>query len=332
MMSVTWAMLIPMFLAIIVLLLIDNYKRRAAVQQNSRTTLWIIMALVGFPILLLGTLGGGWFVVSHVSTDPPPDIPPTTKTTSTAVSQLSTIPGLPVQQGNPSAETAEKGDDEYSQAVATKTVGMLRAMVRALGRALVEEEKSLAEKKGTAKPAAVAPVVAKPAWVNAVPCLVGDVYRMSISVGPYTSRAECDAQLPEALQKALGQYVEACLGDQTSEEVRLPSEELRQKVVKDVWQETRQYSVGPMIQLYALLEFDRPMKDRVLDAHRQALVDRRLQMVAIWASLGLSALAIMFGYFKTDLATGGTYRNRLRLIALTSHLGVVAVAAAVGYC
>ncbi len=331
MMSVTWAMLIPMFLAIIVLLLIDNYKRRATVQQNSRTTPWVIVALVVFPILFLGTLGGGWFVVSHISTDSQTDISPT-KTTSTTVPQLSAIPGLPAPQENPSGETAEKGDDEYSQAVATKTVGMLRAMVRALGRALVEEEKSLAEKKGTAKPATVAPVAAKPAWVNATPCLVGDVYRMSISVGPYTSRAECDAQLPEALQKALDQYVEACLGDQTSEEVRLPSEELRQKVVKDVWQETRQYSVGPMIQLYALLEFDRPMKDRVLDAHRQALVDRRLQMVAIWASLGLSALAIMFGYLKTDLATGGTYRNRLRLIALTILLGVVAVAAAVGYC
>lgn len=155
---------------------------------------------------------------------------------------------------------------------------------------------------------------------------------MSISVGPYTSRAECDAQLPDALQKALDQYVEACLGDQTFEEVRLPGEELWKKIVKNLWQETRQYSVGPMIQLHALLEFDREIKDRVLDVHRQAVINRRLQGIAVWTSLGLSVLAVMFGYLKTDLATGGAYRGRLRWAVLAALLGVVALAAVVGYC
>ena len=390
------AAIIPIFVAIIVLLLIDNYRRRAATHQKTDNPkfVWITLAYFGGILLFLGA---SWYMVTFVgtltNTAQPIDAHAPVEVAHAPVPQMSTVAELPVARETPPAEAAEKGDDEYSQAVASKTVGMLRAMVRALGRALVEEEKSLAEKKGEGKPvaspagkgngeeekkiaektakaltlalsqrergpdstfsskergpnSAISPgekgpesalvpkengQTARPAWVNAVPCLVGDAYRMSISVGPYTSRAECDAQLPDALQKALDQYVEACLGDQTFEEVRLPSEELRKKIVKNVWQETRQYSVGPMIQLHALLEFDREIKDRVLDVHRQAVVNRRLQGIAVWTSLGLSVLAVMFGYLKTDLATGGAYRGRLRWVVLVALLGVVALAAVVGY-
>jgi len=326
-MTVTWAMLIPVFLVILVFLLIDGRRRRVAGGQDLRTMPWIALACLGVAFLFLGVC---WVAVFHFGAVQQTDMP-VQKVAADAIPKLPTIAGLPAPRESIPTETAEKGDDEYSQAVASKTVGMLRAMVRALGRALVEEEKSLAEKKGGTKPTAMAPPVTKPAWVNASPCLMGDVYRMSVSVGPYTSRAECDAQLPDALQKALDHYVEACLGDQTSEEVRLPVEELRQKAVKGFWEETRQYSVGPMIQLHALLEFDREMKGRVLDTHRQAIVDRRLHLAAIWASLGLSVLGVMFGYLKTDLATGGAYRGRLRWLAFAAIAGVVALAATVGY-
>ena len=47
-----------------------------------------------------------------------------------------------------SADAVEKGEDALSQAAASRTVGILRAMVRVLGRVLAEEEQILAAKKG----------------------------------------------------------------------------------------------------------------------------------------------------------------------------------------
>ena len=82
---------------------------------------------------------------------------------------------------------------------------------------------------------------------------------MSIAVGPYTTRAECDAKLPDALQEALDQYAEVCLGGQVEGPVLLPPDQLRQ-LVKDRWEEVRQYSVGPMVRLHVLFGFDRKVR------------------------------------------------------------------------
>ena len=163
----------------------------------------------------------------------------------------------------------------------------------------------------------------RPAWVNAPPQLIGDAYQMSIAIGPYTTRAECDAKLPEALQEALGEYVNVCLGDQAVYDVRLPADDLRGQLVKAQWEEIRQLSVGPMIWLHVQLHFDRKIKDRILEAHRQAVIGRRLHVAATWSAIGLALLAVAFGYLKIDLTTGGVYRRRLRLAAVAAILGLV---------
>ena len=152
---------------------------------------------------------------------------------------------------------------------------------------------------------------------------------MSIAVGPYTTRAECDAKLPEALQEALDHYVNMSLGDQAVDDIRLPADYLREQLVKAQWEETRQLSVGPMTWLHVLLQFDRKIKDRILEEHRQAIIGRRLHVAATWSAIALALLTVAFGYLKIDLATGGVYRGRLRLAAAAAILGLVAVAVAV---
>ena len=196
-----------------------------------------------------------------------------------------------------------------------------------LGQALADEEQILAARSTTAAEAGPSPSSrprTRPAWVNAPPQLVGDAYQMSIAVGPYTTRAECDAKLPEALQEALGHYVDVCLGDQAVDDIRLPADYLRQQLVKAQWEETRQLSVGPMIWLHVLLQFDRKIKDRILEEHRQAIIGQRLHAAATWSAIGLALLTVAFGYLKIDLATGGVYRGRLRLAAAAAILGLVA--------
>lgn len=241
------------------------------------------------------------------------------------------------------ADAAAKREDEVSEAAASKAVSVLRAVARVLGRALAEEEKILAAKKDAAKPNAekadgdgTQSALSqgekernqRPAWVGAPAQLVGDAYQMTINIGPYTTRAECDAKLPEELQAALGRYVEACLGDQATRDISLPTDYLRQQLVKAEWQEVRPYSVGPMTQLHVLLQFDRKVKDRVLEAYRESAVADRLQAVAGWAAIALSLLTICFAYLKTDLTTGGLYRGRLRFAAGVAILGLVVVAVA----
>ena len=166
----------------------------------------------------------------------------------------------------------------------------------------------------------------RPAWIDVPPQVVGDAYQMSVVVGPYTTRQECDAKLPEALQEALDRYVETAIGPNAVRVTHLPIEELRHEMVIHQWEETRQYSVGPMIRLHVRLQFDARVKGRVLDAYRQAIVAQRLRSVATWAALGLTLLAVCFAYLKIDLATAGAHRNGLRWGAAAAILGLGALA------
>ena len=172
-----------------------------------------------------------------------------------------------------------------------------------------EEEirRSIAESPEAAGKPAVKPpttslapggTAARPAWVDAPPQLVDDVYQMAVVVGPYTTRQECDANLPEKIQEAVDQYVEVCLGPEEIDAVRLPAEYLRQQLVKDQWEEVRQHSIGPMTQLHVLLQFDRKVKDRVVEEHRQAVVAHRLWLTGAGLAAALGLLAAAFGYLK----------------------------------
>ncbi len=232
----------------------------------------------------------------------------------------------PASAAHAPAATAEKGEDEYSQAVASRSVGMLRAMVHALSRALAEEEKDLAAKKGTA-PAKTAMAKNAPAWVGSPERLVGDAYQMTAVVGPYTTRQECDAKLPEELQKAVNHYAAICLVDSSVANISLPMDFLRQNVVKGQWEEVRQHSVGPMTSLHTLLAFDSRVKDRIVEEHQRGVVAGRLWLAGVGLTACLLLLAVFYGYLRIDLASGGAHRNRLRFAAATAILGVVVAAA-----
>jgi hypothetical protein len=157
-----------------------------------------------------------------------------------------------------------------------------------------------AEAPVAAKPSK--PANSRPAWVDATPQLVGDAYQMSITVGPYTSRQECDVKLPEALQEAVDSYVETCLGGQPEERVVLPGASLEQ-LVKEKWEEVRQHTFGPttqlpMTNLHVLLQFDRKVKEQILEEHKNCVIARRLWTTGIVLAVGLAMLAAVYGFLK----------------------------------
>ena len=75
-------------------------------------------------------------------------------------------------------------------------------------------------------------------------------------------------------------------------------------------------SVGPMIQLHLLLEFDRAVQERIQKAAERAVIDRRLWRAGTVSAAVLGLLAVALAYLKADLATGGAHRRRLRFGAV----------------
>ncbi len=268
-------------------------------------------------------------------------------------------PKPPARSGEKVTPTAEKTEQQIAQEAADRAAAVVRATLCSLGRVMMDPEQALADGKGphpsplpkgegtiarNPSPLPINPrsvpsegtiaVSTRPEWVDASPHVlstsgsggVNDVYQMSISVGPYTSRAECEEKLPDELRRAVARYGELCLG-QTVAPVRLPPDALRQ-LIKAQWEETRQYSVGPMTHLHVLLQFDRQIKDRVLDEYRRAVVDGRLKKIGGFLVAGLTLVTVAFGYLKIDLATGGAYRGRLRIVAAVAVLTLIVAAVA----
>ncbi|HEY4761765.1 MAG TPA: hypothetical protein VIH42_14400, partial [Thermoguttaceae bacterium] len=93
------------------------------------------------------------------------------------------------------------------------------------------------------KAAQAHPSTERPDWVDKPPQLVGDEYQMCVASGPYLSRMECKAKIPDALQNALDQYMEIYPRHQSVDRIVLPPEKL-QHLLAEQWEETRQYTVG----------------------------------------------------------------------------------------
>lgn len=147
------------------------------------------------------------------------------------------------------------------------------------------------------------------------------MYQEAITVGPYTTPLECEANLPDAVREAVEQYVELSVGPQAARGARWFDDRSCRELIKDRWEEVRQSSVGPMTQLHLLLRFDQKIRDHIFKA---GVVGQRLWLIAVGLTGGLGLLAVAFGYLKIDGRTGGAYRGRLSLAAAFAILGLIA--------
>lgn len=174
------------------------------------------------------------------------------------------------------------------------------------------------------KAAITAAAADRPDWVEAASSKVGAAYQMTVKVGPYETRVECDRDLPAHLQAAVDRYAAAYLGHDTDGKVRLPLDYLQGKTVKAEWEEPTKVLITPkekppeyvpMILLHVLLEFDHEANARIQDQWDKVIVNDRLLGVGGLTAAVLLLLSAVYGYLKIDLATGGKYRGRLRLAA-----------------
>lgn len=190
------------------------------------------------------------------------------------------------------------------------------------------------------KPAAQGkPSSPPPAWVGAGPQQTADGYQISIVVGPYTKRSECDAAMPAELQTAVALYIADYLGSKAARRVRLAPVYIRQNVVQQEWEEAVENPLdpkvrvllepeekGPLTQVHLRLLFDRRVNDRIDQQWKQAIVSERLWYVGTGMAALLAVLSVVFAGLKIDQSTDGTCRGRLCFAAAATILAVAGVA------
>jgi hypothetical protein len=169
----------------------------------------------------------------------------------------------------------------------------------------------------------------RPAWVGAEPGVVEGDYQMTAIVGPYSTPEEYEKILHDSLHAAVTEYVEKSIGRGASRGVELPVAFIRQHAVAETYEEEMPGGLGHDRCQYLLLKFNREVREELKEQHRAAVIQRRLGYAAYGLAGMLAALGLAFAYLKTNLATGGRYRGRLRAAAAAVVLAAVAAHVAI---
>jgi hypothetical protein len=273
---------------VILLILVGGFAGIIALIVN-RSTRVIGVILLGLamlmPILLLL-----FFFVRAVPVESPRMVAHEVVQTSPRVIAVPPVPPPPVriEQAKP-VKQAKSGN-------------LLTALGHAVGAALSPKVRK-APAVVSAPPATTsAPPAGKPeskeperpSWVGAAPKFIDNAYFMAVKVGPYTTRLECEANLPEALQSAVSDYVELYLGSEAAKRVRLPADELRQWLVREEWEEPVQSSIGRMVELHVHVAFDTKMQQTIKEAWRRAIIVDRLRRAGAGLAVVLGVLALAY--------------------------------------
>jgi hypothetical protein len=183
----------------------------------------------------------------------------------------------------------------------------------------------------------------RPDWVdwNDIRARDADGIDMTaVSCDPNEHEGQCEAELNKAMEQAVSDYVDEYLGHlyggnfKASSVVNFDADYIRKHLVKESFDNKKDYWFGTMHQSHALIAFTPEFrqvldeKRAVADTHyRQFVVGGRLVSVALIAGLILAFLAVISGYYRLDTATRGFYTARLQFLAVVAILAVIVAGA-----
>jgi hypothetical protein len=164
----------------------------------------------------------------------------------------------------------------------------------------------------------------RPEWVEAAATsqltkAQGRIDRIAVSSGPHFSQGEARRQLEEAIDQAAADYLNRHLG--SNHAARFVTYAV---APVETYEERPEFSVGPMYQAHALLEFNESFRRQAENDWKEALTLSRLLKTGLGGAAMLVLLAVVLGYFKADTATRGYYTRRLRFGAATVILALAA--------
>jgi len=218
------------------------------------------------------------------------------------------------------------GRPTMTRALADSIKSAIQSLPRLRSERLKQEEAKPVEAEDPADSNVGPSPAARPEWLDAIATesdspadfparVLEGTYQMVVKAGPYQTREECESSLPEALERGVRQFIARDLGEEAADRIRLPIEYISTRVVKNQFTEPVNTSFGPMVQVHALLRFDREVRGRIHEQWNRILVNRRLWHAGGGLAGVLLLLSVVYGYLKTDLATQGAYRGRLRLLS-----------------
>ena len=161
--------------------------------------------------------------------------------------------------------------------------------------AAIQSHDQAAEKK-TSTPAGNE----RPAWLDAPLGLANDgSFQRVVSVGPYSTREECDRELANALQAAADAYVDSYLIPGASNAITWTVAQ-RDALVRGRYYEPRQLTVGPMVTLHAWVVFDASTQARLTRQWHDQQVQERVRYAGMVFGAVLTFLAVVYLYLRLD--------------------------------
>jgi len=170
----------------------------------------------------------------------------------------------------------------------------------------------------------------RPEWIDADPDYTSAIHTIPIASGPYVHENESRRALDQALVKATKEYVAEQLGSELAARlIQYDAKTIKRKVVKadNLYHDVATYSVGPMHEYFALLEFGPEFRNELDRRWENIRAKSRLSQVGLFGGAGLLFLASIFGYFRMDNATRGYYTGRLQFMTAAAILAIVGVGA-----
>jgi len=170
----------------------------------------------------------------------------------------------------------------------------------------------------------------RPEWIDAEPDYTSAIHTIPVASGPYVHEGESRRALDRALVKATKEYVAEQLGSELAAQlIQYDAKTIKRKVVKadNLYHDVATYSVGPMNEYFALLEFGPEFRNELDRRWSHVRATSRLSQVGLFGGAGLLFLASIFGYFRMDNATRGYYTGRLQFMTSAAILAIVGVGA-----
>jgi hypothetical protein len=174
--------------------------------------------------------------------------------------------------------------------------------------------------------------IPKPKWVETPPRLVGDVRRVVVHAGPYSTLDECYERLREEIRQAVRHRIEDLARASTGSPyiyapelswMRLSDDDIVRDLLVDQYVEPGEASFGSTKTAWGLLEFTDVKDGELLRAWRAYARRDGIKATTAISALVLGILGFVFGLLKVDTWTRGYYTKRLFIGVPAAIIAVV---------
>jgi hypothetical protein len=164
----------------------------------------------------------------------------------------------------------------------------------------------------------------RPEWISRN-VMVGSEHAIAVTSGPYTTEALADRELDNVIKAKTDEYIAEQLGSTFAPQlIRYDAPTIKRELIhQPIYHEEGSFSVGPMHQSHALIEFGPDFRKKITDKWVDLTAYYRLMQTGLIAGGALLFLGTIFSYFRLDNATRGYYTGRLQFMTAAAILAIV---------